>query len=110
MADVSRRQIAGTVVGIVLALAIPVSNGVVAVLWSSGVLQLDPEGPFVKGLEAPGLAGILLGPIGIVIAGWFAGVRTFPGWFVLIVLGIPLLTMLWFYAIASLGGLAGEPF
>jgi hypothetical protein len=64
----------------------------------------------VKGLEAPGLAGILLGPIGIVVAGWFAGVRTFPGWFVLIILGIPLLTILWFYAIASLGGLAGEPF
>src|SRR5258706_5579461 len=110
MADVSRRKIAGTVVGVALALAIPVSNGVVAVLWSSGVLQLDPEGAFVKGLEAPGLAGILLGPIGIVIAGWFAGVRTFNGWFVLVILGIPLLTILWFYAIASLGGLAGEPF
>ena len=110
MAVMSRRRIAGTVVGIALALAIPVSNGVVAVLWSSGVLQLDPEGAFVKGLEAPGLAGILLGPIGIVVAGWFAGVRTFPGWFVLIILGIPLLSMLWFYAVASLGGLAGEPF
>ena len=110
MADVSRRKIAGTVVGVALALAIPVSNGVVAALWSTGVLQLDPEGALVKGLEAPGLAGILLGPIGIVVAGWFAGVRTFPGWFVLIVLGIPLLTILWFYAIASLGGLAGEPF
>ncbi len=110
MADISRRKIAGTIAGIVLAFAIPVSNGVVAVLWSSGVLQLDPEGAFVKGLEAPGLAGILLGPIGIVIAGWFAGVRTFNGWFVLVILGIPLLTILWFYAIASLGGLAGEPF
>jgi hypothetical protein len=110
MAEISRRQIAGTVVGIVLALAVPVSNGVVAVLWSSGVVQLDPDGAFIKGLEAPGLAGILVGPIGIVIAGWFAGARTFSTWFVLIVLGIPLLTILWFYAIASLGGLAGEPF
>jgi len=107
---VARRRVAGTIVGIVLALAIPVSNGVVAALWSSGVLQLDPEGAFVKSLEAPGLAGILLGPIGIVVAGWFAGVRTFSGWFALIILGIPLVTILWFYAIASLGGLAGEPF
>jgi hypothetical protein len=95
---------------VVIALAIPVSNGVVALLWGGGVLQLDPEGPFVKGLEAPGLGGILLGPIGIVIAGWFAGIRGFSAWFVLIILGIPLLTIAWFYAIASLGGLAGEPF
>jgi hypothetical protein len=110
MTHLSRRQAIGAIVGIVLALAIPVSNGVVAILWGSGALQLDPEGALVKGLEAPGLAGILLGPIGIVIAGWFAGVRGFSGWFVLIILGIPLLTMVWFYAIASLGGLAGEPF
>jgi hypothetical protein len=110
MANLLQRVNAGTIVGIVLALAIPVSNGVVAVLWSSGVLQLDPEGAFVKGLEAPGLAGIVLGPIGIVVAGWFAGVRTFSGWFALIILGIPLVTIFWFYAVASLGGLAGEPF
>jgi hypothetical protein len=110
VANLLQRVNAGTVVGVVLALAIPISNGVVAVLWSSGVLQLDPEGALVKGLEAPGLAGLLLGPIGIVVAGWFAGVRTFTGWFVLIVLGIPLVTIFWFYAIASLGGLAGEPF
>jgi hypothetical protein len=101
---------AGTIVGIVLAFAIPVSNGVVAVLWSSGVVQLDPEGAFVKGLQAPGFAGSLLGPIGIVVAGLFARVRTFSGWFALIVIGIPLLTIFWFYAVASLGGLAGEPF
>jgi hypothetical protein len=100
----------GTIIGIVLALAIPVSNGLVAILWSSGALQLDPEGAVVKGLEAPGLAGVLLGPIGIVIAGWFAGVRSIAGWSLLILLGIPLLTLVWFYAIASLGGLAGEPF
>jgi len=110
VANLLQRVNAGTVVGVVLALAIPISNGVVALLWSSGVLQLDPEGALVKGLEAPGLAGLLLGPIGIVVAGWFAGVRTFTGWFVLIVLGIPLVTIFWFYAIASLGGLAGEPF
>ncbi len=110
MANLLQRVNAGTIVGIMLALAIPVSNGVVAVLWSSGVLQLDPEGALVKSLEAPGLAGILLGPIGVVVAGWFAGVRTFSGWFVLITLGIPLGTIFWFYSIASLGGLAGEPF
>jgi hypothetical protein len=110
MTALSRRRVAGTIAGLMLALAIPVSNGVLALLWGGGMVQLDPEGALVKGLEAPGLAGILLGPIGIVIAGWFAGVRTFATWFVLIVLGIPLLTMLWFYAVASLGGLAGEPF
>jgi hypothetical protein len=110
MAGMSRRQIGGTMIGIALALAIPVSNGVVALLWGGGVVQLDPDGAFVRGLEAPGLAGILFGPIGIVVAGWYAGVRTVSTWFVLIVLGIPLLTILWFYAISSLGGLAGEPF
>lgn len=110
MANLLHRVNAGTIVGIVIALAIPVSNGIVALLWGSGLLQLDPEGALVKGLEAPGLAGILLGPIGIVIAGWFAGARSFNAWFVLIILGIPLLALVWFYAIVSLGGLAGEPF
>jgi hypothetical protein len=110
MANLLQHVNAGTIVGIVLAFAIPVSNGVVAVLWSSGAIQLDPEGAFVKGLEAPGFGGILLGPIGIVVAGWFAGVRTVIGWFALIILGIPLVTIFWFHAVASLGGLAGEPF
>jgi hypothetical protein len=110
MTHFARRQTVGTIVGIVVALAIPVSNGVVAMLWGGGAIQLDRDGAVVQGLEAPGLAGVLLGPIGIVIAGWFAGVRGVGGWIVLMILGVPLLTMLWFYAVASLGGLAGEPF
>jgi hypothetical protein len=100
----------GLVAGIVLALAIPVSNGLVAFLWGNGVIRLDPDGDFVRTLEAPGLAGILLGPIGIVVAGWFGGVRDALSWTALIVFAIPLVTMAWFFAVVWLGGLAGEPF
>jgi hypothetical protein len=110
MSSSLKRVNAGVIAGAVIALAIPVSNGLAAMLWDNGLVQLDPEGWLVKGLEAPGLAGILFGPIGIVIAGWFGRARSFNAWFVLIVLAIPLLTVVWFYAIASLGGLAGEPF
>lgn len=101
---------AGTIAGAVIALAIPLSNGLAAILWGNGLIQLEPEGWLVKILQAPGLAGILLGPIGLVIAAWFAGVRSVLSWLSVLIVGLPLLAMLWFYAIASLGGLAGEPF
>jgi hypothetical protein len=110
MTELSARRRLGVIVGVAIALAIPASNGVVAWLWGGGLLQLDPDGPLVHALEAPGLAGILLGPIGIVVAGWSGRVRSPATWFVLIILLIPTVTVVWFYAIASLGGLAGEPF
>jgi hypothetical protein len=110
MASLSIQRAAGILVGAVIALAIPVSNGFVAILWASGVIQPDPDGSLIKALEAPGLAGILAGPIGIVIAALFARTRSVERWFLAIVVGLPLVTFAWFYAVASLGGLAGEPF
>jgi hypothetical protein len=110
MANLSRERTTGVVVGTIIALAIPVSNGFVAILWANGLIQPDPDGSFVRLLEAPGIAGVLAAPIGIAIAALSARVRGFLAWFNLIVVGTLGLTILWFLAVASLGGLAGEPF
>jgi hypothetical protein len=109
MTPLSTRRRVGTIAGIVIALAVPVSNLLVAQLWSAGVLQLDPDGWLVQALEAPGLGGVFLGPIGLFIAAWSARVRFDVG-FALVVVLVPLLVILWFVAVASLGGMAGEPF
>jgi hypothetical protein len=110
MASLSTARTAGMVVGAMIALAIPVSNGFVAILWANGLIQPDPDGSFVRLLEAPGLAGVIAAPVGIAIAAASARVRGLLAWFNLIVVGTLGLTILWFLAVASLGGLAGEPF
>ena len=110
MATFRNRRSLGVVIGVLIALVIPVSNLLVATLWANGVIQPDPNGSLVQALEAPGLAGILAAPIGVVMPAWFASFSSFAAWLVLIVLLIPMLTILWFGAVASLGGLAGEPF
>ena len=52
----------------------------------------------------------LLGPIGIVIAGWSAGVRGAPAWLALIIVAVPVFAFVWFVCVASLGGALGNPF
>ena len=110
MTSLSRERTAGVVVGAIIALAIPVSNGFVAILWANGLIQPDPDGSFVRLLEAPGLAGVLAAPIGIAIVAAAGRVHGLLAWFNLIVVGTVMMTIVWFFSVASLGGLAGEPF
>ena len=99
----------GIVLGIVIALAVPVVSLVVAFLWGSGVLALEPNGGFVQALQATALWEIGLGPIGMVILGRAA---RFTGaeWLLWAILEVPSLLVIWFVSVAFLGGLAGEPF
>ena len=99
----------GIVLGIVIALAVPVVSLVVAFLWGSGVLALEPNGAFVQALQATALWEIGLGPIGMVIIGRAARF-TRPEWFFWVAFGLPSLLVIWFVSVAFLGGLAGEPF
>ncbi|MEO8207689.1 MAG: hypothetical protein ABI598_01545 [Chloroflexota bacterium] len=103
------RNRTGIVLGIVIALAVPVASLLVASLWQAGILALEPNGAFVQALQAAALWEIALGPIGIVIIGRAA---RFTGaeWFLWAILEVPSLLIIWFISAAFLGGLAGEPF
>ncbi|MEO5918377.1 MAG: hypothetical protein ABIQ17_02330 [Candidatus Limnocylindrales bacterium] len=105
----SSRNRTGIVLGVVIALAVPVVSLVVAYLWEAGILALEPNGAFVQALQSTALWEIGLGPIGLVIVGRAARF-TRAEWFGWVVLGVPSLLVFWFVSVAFLGGLAGEPF
>ncbi len=100
----------GLILGVLIALAVPFSSLVVAFLWDRGMLPLEPNGAFVQTLQATAPWELILGPVGIVVAGRSAGLRGFLAWLGLIVVGVPVLAFVWFVGVAYLGGLAGEPF
>lgn len=100
----------GVIGGLLIALALPVLNLVVAQLWNGRIVMFDPDGAVIGFLQATALWEVVLGPIGIVVAGRSASIRSPLGWFNLFLVGIPVLAWLWFVGVASVGGLAGEPF
>ena len=100
----------GVIGGLLIAFALPVLNLIVAFLWERQIATFDPNGAFIGLLQATALWEAFLAPIGIVVAGRSAGIRSPLGWFNLFVVGIPVLAVLWFVGVASVGGLAGEPF
>lgn len=100
----------GLILGVLIALAVPFSSLVVAFLWDNGMLALEPNGAFVQTLQAAAPWELILGPVGIVVAGRSAGLHGFLAWLGLIVIAVPVLAFVWFVGVAYLGGLAGEPF
>lgn len=82
----------------------------VAALWSVGVLSPDKDGTLIQTLQGLGLPGLVLSPIGLVLALWGARVRGAGRWAAFLLWGVPLLALLWFFSAVWLGGLAGEPF
>jgi hypothetical protein len=100
---------AGLLVGVLIAVVVPLSTLIVASLWDRGILDLEPNGPFVQTLQAVSFYGIVLGPVGIVVAGRSARISGYA-WISLFIVAVPMLFALWFVSVAYLGGLAGEPF
>ena len=103
------RRRGSLLLGVAVALAVPLLSLSIAFLWDHGILALEPNGAFVQALQSIGPWEIVLGPIGIAISGRSAYVRGI-GWVALFSVAVPALFVFWFLAIAYLGGLAGEPF
>ena len=101
----------GIVVGAFIALVVPISEWVIAMLLDNGIASYDQARPL---LDLFGLLAwtslFVLGPVGIVIAGRSAGVRGASAWFALIIVAIPLYVFGWFACIATLSGAMGNPF
>ena len=102
----------GVLVGAFIALVVPISYLVVALLVENGIAPYDQTHDLFLGpLSVLGWISLfLLGPIGIVIAGRSAGVRGALAWLALLIVALPVSAIVWFMCVATLGGALGNPF
>ena len=101
----------GLGVGVFIALVVPISYLALALLVKTGIVPSAQMQTLVHSLDRILFPwGVLLGPIGVVVAGRSAGVRGGCGWLVLIILGVPALAWLWLYGALELGAATGNPF
>ena len=101
----------GLGIGAFIALVVPISNLVLARLVEAGIVPSDQVQTLVHPLDSILFPwGVLLGPIGVVVAGKSAGVRGGCGWLVLIILTVPALASLWLYGALELSAATGNPF
>lgn len=101
----------GAAVGAFIALVVPISYRVLAVLVQNGIAPYDQTHALLGTLGLVGVISlVLLGPVGIVIAGRSLGVRGAPGLIALTMGAMPVLAVLWFVCVATLSGTLGNPF
>ena len=102
----------GVLVGAFIALVVPISYLVVALLVENGIAPYDQTHDLFLGpLSVLGWVSLfLLGPIGIVIAGRSAGVRGALAWLALLMWALPVFAFVWFVCVATLSGALGNPF
>lgn len=98
----------GVAIGALIALIVPVFIIVLSLLVDIGALSGDQvDVPWVIWVL---VSEVVIGPIGIVVAGWSAGVRSMPGWTLLLISAVPLLAGVWLIAVLMYGGATGNPF
>jgi hypothetical protein len=98
--------------GVLIALAAPISYLALAKLIESGIVAV-PSGPFndlIKSLGLNASVGFILAVVGLGALGRGAGLQSPWAWLVVLVLGLPMLMVVWFFGYAILGGATGSPF
>lgn len=95
--------------GLIVALAVPVFFGSLTVLLENGIVSVDEPIDWTPSTVIA-LSEIVLGPLGVVIAGRGAGVRGAIAWLILLAVTIPALLLVWFYSVVLLSGALGAPF
>jgi len=100
----------GLLAGLFVALVVPISFLGLALLVQGGIAPYDGVHELMSVLSPIALTEVLLGPVGIVIAGRAVGLRGAPAWIAAVVLGIPVLGFIWFLCVATLSGTLGNPF
>ena len=95
--------------GVAVALVVPVFFGSLTVLIESGIVSFDKPIDWTPSTIIAFLE-MILGPLGVVIAGRGAGVRGAVAWIVLLAVAIPVLFFVWFYSVAWFSGALGAPF
>jgi hypothetical protein len=108
-AQLTARSWRGVAMGLLVALLVPTLCLALAWLLGSGLVPYDQLRALVNPWFGLALAEVLLGPIGVGIALWSAGVRG-AALVALIVVALPVLVVVWFLCLATLSGAMGEPF
>lgn len=119
MRTISIRSWLGVGAGAVIALALPISTWILG-LGLGGVamtveqvrlrdIAIEQARPFADLISSTALAELLLGPIGVVIAGRSAGVHGTIPWLVLVAATIPVLAIVWLLGLLTMSGALGSP-
>jgi hypothetical protein len=103
------RSWGGVIAGVVVALLVPISYRVFAQLLEAGVVRVEREGSIMQTLTTIAFTELLLGPIGVAIAGRALGLRSPVAWLVLFGLTIPVLAVVWLICFLTLSGALGRP-
>lgn len=103
------RAVLQVITGAVVALVVPVTFRIYAQLLEEGVVTLVRDGSTMSVFTTIALTEVILGPLGIAIAGKGAGLRRASAWIVLVVVAVPVLALVWFVCIATLSGAIGSP-
>lgn len=103
------RSRGGFLLGAVVALSVPIASLVVGYASKAGLVHLNVDAQGMVGVNLAELSVIVLGPIGIVIAGRSLGARGGLAWFVVIVVAAPLVAFAWLIGRIYLSNAAGFP-
>jgi hypothetical protein len=109
-AAMAGRSRSGVAVGAFIALIVPVSFAVLAQLVVAGIAPYEEMHSLLNLFGFIGWVSLLvLGPVGLAIAGWSVGIRGAMAWLAAIIVVLPLLVVVWFAGVASLSGALGNP-
>jgi hypothetical protein len=101
----------GVLVGAFIAVFVPAFDLLLAQLVGSGIAPYEQTRPLLNVIGLLSWTSLfLLGPIGIVIVGWSAGVRGAINWLVLLIVALPIYAVVWFVCVATISGALGNPF
>jgi hypothetical protein len=96
-------------IGALIALVLPISYWGVAQLVQVGIVPFDFVHPLLGTFTVLSFAELLLGPLGLYVAGHGAGVRGFH-WLLVFFFGIAALALIFIDCMFALSGALGEPF
>lgn len=99
----------GVLIGLVVAFILPAGYRILAALVENGIAPYDQVHAQLDLLGTISLAELLLGPLGIVVAGRAARLRGGGPWFLWLLVTVPLVTFAWFVAVLTLSGTLGNP-
>jgi hypothetical protein len=103
----------GIIVGVLIALGLPILYSVAALLFSSGIVQFTRTGflfELSNSLSLNAAAEFVFGMLGILVAGRAARLQSTWAWLGLYLVALPVLAFVWFLSYATLGGAMGSPF
>ena len=100
----------GIAAGTILALIVPLGSLLLAWLVEARAVPYDEVQSLLNPIGTLSwLSLAVLGPAGIAIVAWSAGVRGIWAWVALYAVATPLYLMLWFWSAVAISGALGSP-